>query len=494
MVAEDEIEAVVDHVEDENEEVVIKGSEVQDEIVGVATEPAASSSRSVGVLNAAWGSFMKRAAGAGSHSSANDNLEGKKRGRSLSPEMSKKKVKGESVHGPTGLSKAAQAEKRYKDDLDAGKFDAKKMAKFKKACLAVDALAEFNPERLRGVRCSNCAIETACAAQSGAPNPHRFIEHHQKCIKGDIRIAKIQRAAAKTRTLTSGVFKGFQKLSAKVTHSLMRPKRDTPSTIPTNFPCPGITEADNPKVAVYLRRSSALGGGARSIIRIAKDIFGSPFKSLSAEQKNQVIDKQDSEHTWKNNHRRMNCRSTSCLQVSINVTESGRILPCSNCREFFRSKPFHAVLNRKPPNSKGLRHVNERFQNRLLAHQWSEAKGLRELVESAVSRSFNVTYFYKLSFSKEEGSIYTRFAQGAVSGKYKDYGVFLGLLHAMVQKQDKDERGVGMQNFQYCPDWDQFMHIASIHSPRTHEFIREHFPGRTKRSFQYVLFCIIGVY
>ncbi|KAJ3963869.1 hypothetical protein EV361DRAFT_956529 [Lentinula raphanica] len=54
----------------------------------------------------------------------------------------------------------------------------------------------------------------------------------------------------------------------------------------------------------------------------------------------------------------------------------------------------------------------------------------------------------------------------------------------MVQKQDRRERGVGMQNFAYAPEWDQFMHIASIHSPRTYEFIRSKFPGRTKRSFQ----------
>ncbi|KAF9039552.1 hypothetical protein BDP27DRAFT_1435279 [Rhodocollybia butyracea] len=50
----------------------------------------------------------------------------------------------------------------------------------------------------------------------------------------------------------------------------------------------------------------------------------------------------------------------------------------------------------------------------------------------------------------------------------------------MVQKQDQDKHGVGMQNFQYHPDWDRFMHIASIHSPKMHEFIRKHFPGRTK--------------
>ncbi|KAE9383389.1 hypothetical protein BT96DRAFT_951391 [Gymnopus androsaceus JB14] len=445
MVGEVEIEAGV-NVQDENQVVEGKEGEAREKIGPAATtEPVASSSKAAGTLNAAWGGFMKHA-GAGSSSKSDANLKGKKkRDRSPSLGTSKKKIKGDSVCGPTGYSTAALAERKYKEDLDAGKFNTEKMAVFKKVCLAVDAHAEFNAEWLRAVRCSNCATETVCAAQSGAPNPYRFIEHHRKCINGDIRIAKAQKATAKTRTLTSGAFKGFRKLSTKVLHFLTK-SLSTLDTVLKHFPCPGITEADNLKVTVYLRRSSALGGGSRSVVRIAKDLFGSSFKGLSKEQKNQVIDQQDSKHTWRNNHQRMNCRSTSCLQ---------------------------AALNHKALSPKGLKHVSGRFQNRLLAHQWVEAKGLKELVESALIRS------------KEEGSIYTRFAQGAVSGKYDNYGVFLGLLHAMVQKQDKHERGVGMQNFQYCPNWDQFMHIASIHSPRTHEFIREHFPGRTKCSFQF---------
>ncbi|KAF9061584.1 hypothetical protein BDP27DRAFT_1182177, partial [Rhodocollybia butyracea] len=200
-----------------------------------------------------------------------------------------------------------------------------------------------------------------------------------------------------------------------------------------------------------LHRSSALGGGSRSVVQIAKEIFNSSFRHLNKNQKKQVYDSQDSEQTWRNNHRCMNCRSTSCLQVSVDVTPTGRILPCSECQKVLSSKHFRSVLNHKAVNPENYKHVNERFRNTLLAHQWAEAKGLKELIESAV----------RLCILINEDSIYTRFAQGAIAGKYDDCGVFLGLLDAMVKKQDKEERGVGMQNFQYRPDWDQFMHIAS---------------------------------
>ncbi|KAJ3817168.1 hypothetical protein F5880DRAFT_1618539 [Lentinula raphanica] len=411
-------------------------------------------------LNAAWGMFMKKTAEATT-----------KRNRSPSPAPNppRKKAKdtdsSESSSGPTGLSKAAIAEKRYAQALDEGKFDEKKMRAFREECLRIDERAEFSAVRLRAVRCSNCGRETTCQAKQGAPNSRRFLKHYRNCTQGRIRIPKASIPASKTSTLTSGIFKGFKKLSAKISHVLgvsstshlsQSPKSlatSPPSPALKQFPCPGITAEYQSKVNPYLHRSSALGGGSRSITKIAADLFKSPFRTLDEKQKDQVIDQQDSEHTCRNNHRRMNVRSVACLQVTVDTV-------CS-------SKAFNNALNHKIPPSDHHKFTNERFQNRLLAHQWASAKGLQELIQSA-----------------EEGSIYAHFAQGAISGKFDDEGVFLGLVHAMVQKQDRRERGVGMQNFAYAPEWDQFMHIASIHSPRTYEFIRSKFPGRTKRSFQ----------
>lgn len=251
-----------------NDEVEVEEKNVENKTVPVVDELESLLSRSSGTLNSVWGSFMQRAGAQNSSKSESKKTQGKKkRDRSSSPDRPKKTAKSDSVLGPTGLSKSAQAEKRYAEALDAGRFDPKKMAAFKEACLAADACAEFNAQRLRAVRCSNCSKETICAAQSGAPNHHRFTEHSRKCKGGTIRLPRTQLATAKTSMLTSGVFKGFQKLSAKVTHILKHPNsspRGSP-TIPKHFPCPGITEADKLKVPIYLRRSSALGGGSHLI-------------------------------------------------------------------------------------------------------------------------------------------------------------------------------------------------------------------------------------
>lgn len=54
----------------------------------------------------------------------------------------------------------------------------------------------------------------------------------------------------------------------------------------------------------------------------------------------------------------------------------------------------------------------------------------------------------------------------------------------MVQKVDRDDRGVGMQNFDFAPAWDEFTHIVAIHSPRAHKFLSQHFAARTPRNIQ----------
>lgn len=54
----------------------------------------------------------------------------------------------------------------------------------------------------------------------------------------------------------------------------------------------------------------------------------------------------------------------------------------------------------------------------------------------------------------------------------------------MVAKLDRDERGVGMQNFRYAPAWDEFCHSIKISSPRAYRVLQEHLPARSERSFR----------
>lgn len=53
-----------------------------------------------------------------------------------------------------------------------------------------------------------------------------------------------------------------------------------------------------------------------------------------------------------------------------------------------------------------------------------------------------------------------------------------------MQKQNRVERGVGMQNFAYAPAWDEFSHVMSIQSPRAYKTLCDQFPAPAIRSFR----------
>lgn len=74
----------------------------------------------------------------------------------------------------------------------------------------------------------------------------------------------------------------------------------------------------------------------------------------------------------------------------------------------------------------------------------------------------------------------------ALRGKFDSNEVFLGLVEAMVQKADREERGVGMQNFHYTPAFDEFVHVVSIESKAAHRQLDRHFKVRGLRSIRFV--------
>jgi hypothetical protein len=65
-------------------------------------------------------------------------------------------------------------------------------------------------------------------------------------------------------------------------------------------------------------------------------------------------------------------------------------------------------------------------------------------------------------------------------------------MEAMVTKFDRDERGVGNQNFRYAPAWDEMCHILKIHSPRAYRSLSVHFPMRSEQSFRWEQKCNLG--
>jgi hypothetical protein len=77
-----------------------------------------------------------------------------------------------------------------------------------------------------------------------------------------------------------------------------------------------------------------------------------------------------------------------------------------------------------------------------------------------------------------------RYALAVLQGKFKDCKVFTQLVDAMVNVQDCEERGVGLQNFLYPPVLDEFAHMCAIISPEVYRMLHREFPLCTIHNFQ----------
>lgn len=61
------------------------------------------------------------------------------------------------------------------------------------------------------------------------------------------------------------------------------------------------------------------------------------------------------------------------------------------------------------------------------------------------------------------------------------------MIAAFVTLEDKKKRGVGKENFQYAPEYKEFMLILRSHSRHAYEFVSKHIPMMENRS----ILCVV---
>lgn len=87
-----------------------------------------------------------------------------------------------------------------------------------------------------------------------------------------------------------------------------------------------------------------------------------------------------------------------------------------------------------------------------------------------------------------KSSIYVRFALKGLRGEFTGHEseVLYGLVKAHVDKNDRQLRGVGLQNFKYDTNYDQFMMSVAGISPRAARELSKVMPMRSDRKRRYV--------
>jgi hypothetical protein len=84
-----------------------------------------------------------------------------------------------------------------------------------------------------------------------------------------------------------------------------------------------------------------------------------------------------------------------------------------------------------------------------------------------------------------ETSVWVRFANGVLEGKYKNQKLLLGLVHAAVERTERDDRHVGLQNFNYTSFLLKASHVCSVLSPEVYHFLQTQMQLPSIRHHQY---------
>ncbi|KAF6765888.1 hypothetical protein DFP72DRAFT_996748 [Ephemerocybe angulata] len=268
-------------------------------------------------------------------------------------------------------------------------------------------------------------------------------------------------------TKASSILNFFKPAPPPKKNATKEPKKHVPppppSTPPPLVPCPGLTSLDDNRIPRYLQRTQAAGGGARALHIISQEVFGKSFSKLEdLDKKEQVLDIQYHERTWKNEHQKLRVYSTACeKQVVSGAPKRNR--PCPGCATVLLSKKFQVALRKLPGTH--FKFIPLRWQNTLIGELFLRCRELAGILDEDPKRSPLL-----------------KVARAFLDGRLEDKAVFKSILIAMATQIDKEERGVGLQNFKYPPAWEEMCQILRDISPQSYEALSKHIQMPTGRS------------
>ncbi|KAI0076105.1 hypothetical protein K474DRAFT_1579795, partial [Panus rudis PR-1116 ss-1] len=189
--------------------------------------------------------------------------------------------------------------------------------------------------------------------------------------------------------------------------------------------------------------TGALGGGARHVDKIARAIYDELYADLSVKKQRRIRRIQMTELKWRYDHEMLrvystNCRTTVSLKVPIDATPNDDELICAPCMSVLKEKGFKNTLRVPLKNENNLIYTNQIYLHEGLVQYYARVKGLQGI------------------FQAQKPLVH--YVSGVLDGSIEN-DVFSGLLDALAKEHDKIIRGVGMQNFQYLPAYDEFLHI-----------------------------------
>lgn len=271
--------------------------------------------------------------------------------------------------------------------INMGAREAKRQAKkdeFEREVLHDDPKAQFGKSDPLEVRCSYCRNTVRMQREYNLVRwKHHFNrtcpKRHSKVPGRGIRTIKA--AGAKSLALF-----GFEKAS---TTSKVRPQSKfapPPTTLSAvNLrPCPGLTAFNEPRIAIYLSRTQARGGGGTDPRVIAERRFDQLLSELSDPQKEECYAENRAGWVWRNEHQERRCVAVDCRKMVEGNPGSDKARPCDKCRALLCHKGFQNLVAKEMPTDQNLVHVPYLHRASAIGQLFARSVGLQSFFNNEV--------------------------------------------------------------------------------------------------------------
>lgn len=272
--------------------------------------------------------------------------------------------------GPVGISRSAVASQKLKAEMKAGthKINKVRQQTFENECRLSDPAAEFSYGENWRVFHSQCG---KWLVMTEAYNLTRFRQH----IKGCKKVG----SGSKFTTLNSFVVKGpAWQIESKSVEALVPPRM-------ADYPCLGITTSHDQRIPKFITRTGADGGGARSVTKIANELFNKPYSELSERKKSQVDTAQMHEWSFHFDRLRMAIHSSKCKKVVTAPEVDDGHHTCCECLDMYNSdQRLKSALQKPMPQPENFKYLNKQYQGKSTAERYAKTQGLLEIIQDKV--------------------------------------------------------------------------------------------------------------
>jgi hypothetical protein len=231
------------------------------------------------------------------------------------------------------------------------------------------------------VKCSKCITFRAIQAPFNVSRPSHHFDKCKGLSKGKNKAREAKEIEAGSMLMGNWLSKLAASKKGKAVENATEASTSSSYDHPVFLPCPGLCPRYYKPVDRYLKRTSAVGGGAKSPLHIAKTLFKTAFNYLSDPQKKQVRLHRQQNFTWRNDHKNNTVFASKCTR---NASSDGS--PCPACMGLVGNKEFRRLAIKSLPEPENMKFNNDEYKATELARLFVRSDPLlSEIMDNEVS-------------------------------------------------------------------------------------------------------------